>query len=99
MKKTMIMMVTVMMMFAAMFTGCGKKVDDKDKEVEVMKTYVEETFKDTDDIGICYKDGDRWYVKYAYRIPGLKDDRWYFGDRTLEVVDEDVVLIVANCHI
>ena len=98
MKKTIFMMMVMVTMFAVMFTGCGKKdVNEYERQAHVVKEYMSENWGDNKDVFVVANNvgGDRWMIKYRFRIDGLKNDRWFNNWRIIEVANNEVVLINA----
>lgn len=101
MKKMTMFMVVMVMMFAAMFAGCGKKVDngvdDYGTQAQAVRAYMTENWGDKKDCFVAAEKvgASTWEVKYRFRIDGLKNDRWFNNWRLIEVVDGEVLLINA----
>lgn len=83
----------VMMVMAALVSGCAEKKQEPKTIPPVLVEYIENI--EADSIGVEYdKERDVWSIKYGTRTNGLKNE--YDGieimRRDVIVTDEDVVL-------
>lgn len=85
--------VCMMAIMTAMFTGCSTNKVNYEKEAQLIRAYMEENWNETDCFIAAEKIDDRWLIHYRFRINGLKNDRWFLNQRIVEVVGDDVVLI------